>query len=31
MDILLKELPEKDLEGQSIGHSNHFKIEVKKD
>lgn len=30
MDVLLKEMPDKDLEGQSIGHSSYFKIELKK-
>eukprot|EP00347_Sterkiella_histriomuscorum_P020171 403338832 len=30
MDILQKEMPEKDLEGQSIGHSQYFQLELKK-
>lgn len=29
LDILMNEMPDKDLEGQSISHSSYFKIEIK--
>ncbi len=30
IDVLLDELPKKDLEGQNIAHSSYFQFELKK-